>query len=400
MEKNLRVSWNHLAGNFAFAATVVAAYASTLASGSGPLLGPYGPLLLALGVGYLAVGFVGLATTGTGSPVWQGLLYFTLQIAITSAVLYISRLDGFISLLLLPLVSNALEMLPKRWAALMCVLLIADFGVVAYALGGWRTAIGGSVVIASGVIFVATFTQVALRERQTRKEVERLAAELAAANQKLRAYAGQVEELATIQERNRLAREIHDTLGHYLTVINVQLAAAQAVIDTDQPRALEAVRKAQTLTQEGLGDVRRSVAALRADPTAGQPLPQALEELAEACRAAGLVTHIEVTGQPRALKPQTESALYRAAQEALTNIRKHARASRVDVLVDYGHGAGAGPVRLSVRDNGVGAAAGAAEGAAGFGLLGVRERLQLIGGQVRLVTAPGEGFRLEVEVPG
>ncbi len=400
MQKYLKASPTHMASNFAFGATAVAAFASTLASGGGPLLGPRGPLLLTLGLGYLLVGALGLSRVSTGSPLWQGLTYLAAQIALTTAILYYSELDGFISLLLLPLVANALEMLPRRWAAGVCVLLVVDFGVVGYALDGWRTAIGGSFVIAAGVIFVAVFTQVALRERETRKEVERLAAELAAANQKLRAYAGQVEELATIQERNRLAREIHDTLGHYLTVINVQLAAAQAVLDTDQPRALEAMRKAQTLTQEGLGDVRRSVAALRADPTAGQPLPQALEELAETCRAAGLVTHIEVTGQARALKPQTESALYRAAQEALTNIRKHARASRVDVQVDYGSGAGGEPVRLSVRDNGVGAAAGAAEGAAGFGLLGVRERLQLIGGQVRLTTAPGEGFQLEVEAPG
>ncbi len=401
MERRLHNSWEHLAGNFAFVATALAAYASTLASGGGPLLGPSGPLLLALGVGYLVVGLVGLSLVHTGSPLWQGLLYFALQLSLTSAILYLSRLDGFISLLLLPLVSNALEMLPKRWAALICVLLVADFGAVGYALGGSATALGGSFVIAAGVIFVATFTQVALRERTTRQEGERLAAELAAANQKLRVYAGQVEELATIQERNRLAREIHDTLGHYLTVINVQLEAAQAVLETDQPRAREAMRKAQTLTQEGLGDVRRSVAALRAAPTASQPLPQALDALAEACRAAGLLTHIEVVGTPRPLKPPTELALYRAAQEALTNSRKHARASRVDVQLDYtGDAADPGRVRLTVRDNGVGAAAGAAEGAGGFGLLGVRERLQLIGGQVRLTTAPGAGFQLEVEAPG
>jgi signal transduction histidine kinase len=392
--------WSHLAGNFAFFATAIAAYASTLASGAGPLLGPSGPLLLVLGLGYLAVGLAGLTRIHTGSPVWHGLLYFAAQLSLTTAILYLSRLDGFISLLLLPLASNALEMLPRRWAALICALLVVDFGLVGYALGGPATAIGGSLVIASGVIFVAAFTQVALRERNTRKEVERLAAELSAANQQLRAYAMQAEELATTQERNRLAREIHDTLGHYLTVINVQLEAAQAVLETDRPRALEAVRKAQTLTQEGLRDVRRSVAALRAAPTAGQPLPQALEELAEACRAAGILTELVVAGQPRPLKAPTELALYRAAQEALTNTRKHAHASRVDVRLDYGPGPDTGPVRLTVQDNGVGAVSGAPEAAGGFGLLGLRERLQLIGGQVRLATTPGAGFRLEVEAPG
>ena len=394
-----RFGFAHWMGNFAFIVTAVAAYASTLASGGGPLFGPYGLLLLALGAAYLIVGQIGISTIGSGSPLWQGLLYFAVQLTLTSIILYYSQLDGFITLLLFPLASNALEMVPRRWPLVILALLVADFALVALLLGAPSTALGGSLVVASGVLFVATFTRVAIRERTTRQEVERLAAELSRANHQLREYAAQVEELATIQERNRLAREIHDTLGHYLTVINVQLSAAQAVLASDQPRALEAMRKAQTLTQEGLGEVRRSVAALRAAPTAGQPLPQALEALAEACRAAGILTEVVVQGQPRPLAAPTEQALYRAAQEALTNLRKHARASRADVTLDYGAGA-AGPVRLSVSDNGLGAEAGQAEAAAGFGLLGVRERFTLIGGQVRVTTTPGQGFRLEVEAPG
>src|SRR6188768_510384 len=120
MKLRWQLSRGHLAGNFAFLVTAVAAFASMLASGGGPLLGPNGPLLLALGVGYLVVGQVGITLVGSGSPLWQGLLYFALELSLTSAILYISRLDGFISLLLLPLVSNALEMLPRRWAVLMC----------------------------------------------------------------------------------------------------------------------------------------------------------------------------------------------------------------------------------------------------------------------------------------
>ena len=101
------------------------------------------------------------------------------------------------------------------------------------------------------MVFVVVFTQIAVREREARAEVERLAAELTEANRKLREYADQVEELATARERNRLAREIHDSLGHYLTVVNVQIEAARAVID-DRDRALDVLRKAQLLTHEGL----------------------------------------------------------------------------------------------------------------------------------------------------
>src|SRR5262249_24592824 len=234
-------------------------------------------------------------------------------------------------------------------------------------------------------------------------EVQRLADELQSANQQLRAYAAQVEALATTQERNRLAREIHDSLGHYLTVINVQLEAAQVLLPGDPARAQTALPKAQALAQDGLADVRRSVAALRAAPNGNRPLPEALAELVEESRAAGIVTQLTVQGSPRALPPQTEQTLYRAAQEALTNVRKHARASRADLTLDF---TAADRVRLVVADNGVGAAPSAeAPGAAGrpgggFGLLGLRERAQLIGGRVEVHSQPGQGFQLEVEAQG
>src|SRR5258708_3470428 len=143
---------------------------------------------------------------------------------------------------------------------------------------------------AVGIVCVGVFSYFAISERASRAEVERLAAELQAANQKLREHAAQVEELATAKERNRLAREIHDSLGHYLTVINMQLEAAQVLAPADPERARAALGKAQSLAQEGLADVRRSVAALRADPVSGRPLTEAMAELVKESQAAGLVT--------------------------------------------------------------------------------------------------------------
>jgi signal transduction histidine kinase len=186
-------------------------------------------------------------------------------------------------------------------------------------------------------VFVVVFTRVASSEREARTA-------LAEANQRLRDHAAQVEELATTKERNRLAREIHDSLGHYLTVINVQIGAAQAILERDRPRALDHLSKAQALTQEGLAEVRHSVAALRASPIEGRPLPIALGALAEQWNAAGLRTELMVAGTIRTLSPQINRALYRAAQEALTNVGKHALATRVDVRLDYADGV----VRLTV----------------------------------------------------
>jgi signal transduction histidine kinase len=176
----------------------------------------------------------------------------------------------------------------------------------------------------------------------------------------------------------------------------VQLEAARTVLDSDRPRALDALAKAQALAKEGLAEVRRSVAALRAAPTDGRPLPEVIAALADETRAAGVATELAVLGTPRRLAPEAELTLYRAAQEGLTNLRKHAHASRADLTLDYRDEA---TVRLAVRDNGVGAdGAGTARG--GFGLLGVRERAHLLGGAVRVRTAAGWGFALDVEVPG
>jgi signal transduction histidine kinase len=249
----------------------------------------------------------------------------------------------------------------------------------------------GGLALAAGVVFSMMFTRVAVRENIARAEVERLNLELATANRKLRAYAAQVQELAVANERNRLAREIHDSLGHYLTVINVQLEAASQVFEHDPQKAVATVRKAQALTQEGLTDIRRSVAALRSAPLDNQPLPKAIEDLVAELQASGTVTQFHLEGDLLDLSPQVELTLYRAAQEALNNVRKHAHASRVDVVLT----AMSDRLRIVVSDNGVGGKR--TEG--GFGLLGVRERVKLLGGTFVAQPVSNGGFEFVVEVP-
>ncbi len=183
--------------------------------------------------------------------------------------------------------------------------------------------------------FVVIFSRLALDERAARASVEWLAAENEVANGRLREYAAQVEELATTKERNRIAREIHDSLGHCLTVVNVQIEATRALLaNDDTARALGCLGRAQSLTQEGLAEVRRSVAVLRA------PLRGAVAALIDDCRASGLDATFTILGASRALSPRVEFSLYRAVQEALTNVQRHARASRVDVTLNAGGAAG------------------------------------------------------------
>jgi len=230
-----------------------------------------------------------------------------------------------------------------------------------------------------------------LNEQQAREHAEQLMVTLEEANVQLAAYATQAEELAMTQERNRLAREIHDNLGHYLTIVNVQIEAAKVVMDSDPSRALDALNKAQELAQKGLVQVRESVAALRESPVSNRPLSEAIASLVQEAQSSGIITEFKVAGEPQPLENKAALFLYRAAQEGLTNVRRHAHASRVDVLLDFQ----CSEVCLEVKDNGV----GAADTVGGFGLLGIRERMQLLGGRVEISTGVGKGFCLTACAP-
>ena len=323
---------------------------------------------------------------------WAEALFFSVQCSLVFGIGWVLGPGGH-WLIGLPLAGTAVERLAPRQRWLVYVALVAVVMLpVGLRYATWTEALYNAIVVGSAIFFVAVFTQSRLNEQQARENAERLMAELEEANVHLAAYATQAEELAMTQERNRLAREIHDSLGHYLTIINVQIEAAKVVMNSDPERAWDAMNKAQDLTQRGLTRVRESVAALRESPVSNRPLREAIASLVEETQNTGIVTAFKVAGEPQTLENKVALALYRAAQEGLTNVRKHARASRVDVLLDFSQ---PGEVRLEVKDNGVGAAATTG----GFGLLGIRERVQLLGGRFEASTGIGKGFCLTVSVP-
>ena len=322
----------------------------------------------------------------------SALAYFAVQIVIGLTILLLAEF-GNLWIIILPL-SGQTVALGRNGLILLSTLIFAlVIAVIAY-LDTWENALRNAPSLGILFAFVALFSYTTYRAQRAEVEIRRLAGSLAQANEQLREYAAQVEELAITRERNRLAREIHDSLGHYLTVVNVQLDAAQLLLDKDVEKARTAMTKAQQLAREGLTDVRRSVAALREG--AGlehRPVGEALADLIAESNAAGIAAELQLLGNVRPLPPQTALTLYRSAQEALTNVRKHARASRVDLRLDF---SAADQVTLTVRDNGV----GAGDPDSGFGLLGMRERVQLLQGQLTIDTAPGKGFCLNVRVPG
>ncbi|MCX6904394.1 MAG: sensor histidine kinase [Verrucomicrobia bacterium] len=326
-------------------------------------------------------------------------VYFTVQVGL-AGLLYAwgdqGRVPTLVWLVLLPPVAHSVILLRRPGVALVTGLILGILAATVVWQHGWRLLPNALLAFSCAVLFTLVFTSLAVSAEKARGQVQRLASELGEANRKLREYAVQAEELAVIRERNRLAREIHDTLGHYLTVTYVQLEAARAVRDVDPERARQALDKAQALTQEGLQEIRRSVAALRASPLDNKSLAEALRQAGQEQQTSGQAVDVQVLGQPRALSPQAELTLYRAGQEGLTNARKHARARSVHLSLDFRHSARVG---LEVSDDGVGVA-GEGNPQGGFGLLGLRERALLLGGEVRVKTSPGAGFKLEVEVPG
>ncbi|MFF3871228.1 histidine kinase [Streptomyces sp. NPDC001978] len=195
-------------------------------------------------------------------------------------------------------------------------------------------------------------------------------------------------ESAALGERARIAREIHDVLAHSLSAQLVHLEAARLLIErgADREQILERVVAARGMARDGLAETRQALSALRGELT---PLEEFLSGLVSAADGA----EVTVTGERRALPAEASQAVRRVAQEALTNVRKHAHGAKIQVLLDYGEH----EVTLDVRDSG-GTPGELTGSGGGYGLLGMRERAELLGGS--LEAGPGEeGFVVTLKVP-
>lgn len=247
----------------------------------------------------------------------------------------------------------------------------------------------GEIVFHWGVFIIVWcfgFAQSRLERRAQESNRKAIDAEVAAAEQAL---------AAVVAERTRIARELHDIVAHAVSMMVVQAGAAEQVVEDDPEftrRALEAIR----LTGTGaLSEMRTVVAMLRDadEPSALAPQPglAALPSLVEDARSTGLAADLVVVGERRDLPAGLDLAAFRIAQEALTNVRRHARASEVRVVVTYGED----DVLIEVLDDGV----GAADTRSGNGLVGMRERASMYGGRVEAGTRDGTGFVVRAVLP-
>jgi len=211
----------------------------------------------------------------------------------------------------------------------------------------------------------------------------------------IRAARAETERRQGVQERLRIAQELHDVLGHHVSLINVQAGVALYLMDDDPEQARTALTAIKQSSKELLREMRSTLGVLRGvdEQPPHHPVPglAQLDALVEETRAAGLPVQLDVHGERRELPPHVDLAAYRIVQEALTNTRRHAGPARAVVRLDY---TGTG-VTVLVDDDGV----GPGPGEPGNGLAGMRERAAALGGTITVGAGPDGGFRVHAELP-
>jgi signal transduction histidine kinase len=243
-----------------------------------------------------------------------------------------------------------------------------------------------AVLFGLSLVFVLLLMNTVLAERQSRDKLQ-------AANEKLRQYALKIESQATLEERNRIAREIHDSLGHSLTALNLQLETALKLSKHDIPRAMTFLATAKELGSKALQDVRQSVSTMRSHPLQGQTLEEAIKVLAaDFQRYNGILPTCQIS-IISPLSMEISTAIYRIIQESLTNISKYAQATEVRLeLITTLTG-----LKLIIQDNGKGFDGG--QNTTGFGLQSMRDRILALGGEFEINTHPDAGCQIIVQVP-
>ncbi|MEG4231679.1 sensor histidine kinase [Microcoleus sp. Pol11C3] len=257
----------------------------------------------------------------------------------------------------------------------------------------WEWRFSNVLLFGLTLVFALLLINALIAERQSREQLEIAHDKLAITHEQLRHYALRIEDQATLQERNRIAREIHDGLGHTLAAQTIQLNNALLFWKSEDEKALEFLQQAKQLGSEALLEIRKSVSVLRSNPLQGLSLESAIDKLLKDFQR---MTAIEVSNSirlPVILSQELNTTLYRIVQESLTNIHKHADATMVTVGLQQQ----AGQIYLSISDNGKGF--DPAQNTTGFGLQGMRERVAALSGQFAIYSASENGCRISVALP-
>ncbi|MBT3338203.1 MAG: sensor histidine kinase [Anaerolineae bacterium] len=321
-------------------------------------------------------------------------LYLGIQTIIVVSLLALPPHHQYVIILFFILSAEATTLQPNRNGYLWIFLFVFITTFALFLLEGSQAVLYSLPIYAGGYVFFGVFAASAARAEAARAESQTLLQDLREAHLKLQTYAAQAERLAVSEERNRLAREMHDTLGHRLTVAIVQLEGAERLVDEEPKRAQEMVATVKEQMRAALSELRSAVATLREPLQADLSLKSALKSLGENFQAA---TEIEVqmafAHNIPELPNEYRVAIYRAAQESLTNVQRHAQAKHVRMslmLIEN-------EINLTLRDNGVGLPSNADK--LGFGLRGIQERAAQLGGRMRLEANPEGGAQICLCLP-
>ncbi|QYO62458.1 sensor histidine kinase [Leptolyngbya sp. 7M] len=348
-------------------------------------------------VGLNGVGLLVFSAMGLVFPTrrWQKLLYTIIEFGLLLLLALVGQIPLFQLLFLVLVIRNCVlfdgyaRTIITVLTFVACIVCLLNrralpFRVAPDQLGVFW--LGSLLIFGLVILFLQLLVDAVITERKSRDA-------LAEANIRLQQYAMKVEELATIQERNRIARDIHDSLGHSLTAFNFHLEAAIRLLKVKPSKAEALLLELKQLGAQALADVSQSVAALRADPLGGKPLGAAVATLVDHFhRSTGVLPTVQVNlDQP--LSHAYNLAIFRVIQESLTNCCKYADATAVSVIVQPVNQ----QIQIIVEDNGNGFEL--EKNTTGFGLQGMQERVQALAGELRISTAPARGCRVEVWLP-
>ena len=326
--------------------------------------------------------------------------------------LYLAAQAGLITLLMLlspdfwqifailffVLSSETMALLPQRQGYLWITIFTLVSGLVFIHMGGWPDGLTTLLPFAGGYFFFGAFTYAWAAADTARRESQRLLAELQTAHHQLQTYADRVEALTIAEERTRLARELHDSLGHALTALDVQLELLVRLPAQQAEARQTAAEQARLLVKQALTDVRQVVQALRPAAVDSFSLPEAVAALiSDFAAATRLPIEWHVVDDVPALPAALALPLYRAAQEGLTNIQRHAPATAgiLMKLIYQTH-----TISLSVENlpPALPPPTSPLTGG-GYGLLGLRERAEALGGSLETGPTPSGGFVLTMRLP-
>ncbi|HEX2980326.1 MAG TPA: sensor histidine kinase [Anaerolineaceae bacterium] len=327
--------------------------------------------------------------------------YFVLQVFIALFLTQvIARHDGpqdYFTILVLPLCVQAMWRLPRKtgtiWVGVFCVIAAASMIVFYLDNEGTWEGIGYGLAYVAVCLLISVFSMVTLRAEEARAQSQALNVELQQANEKLQQYTHQAEEMAAAEERNRLARDLHDSVSQTIFSMTLTAQAARILLDRDPQRVGAQLDHLQVLANHALGEMRSLIQHLRPGSLDDGGLAACLRRhVEERKNQDGLFVDLQICGCRR-LPIDVEEGLFRVTQEALNNVVKHAQVDTARVVLKIDKN----PIELCIEDHGVGFDPLQTRISSGhIGLAGMMERIQALGGRMEIESMPGRGTRVWV----